>query len=58
MGLIACHHNSPLWPPSEFRAACELLGVAVSMQLSGLEHQDDTAYREQIARTSCGCSTG
>lgn len=47
-GLIACHHATEIWPPSEFRAACELLGVAVSMQLSGLEHQEDLDQRIRI----------
>jgi chemotaxis family two-component system sensor kinase Cph1 len=50
-GLISCHHGSPAWPPSQFRAACELLGVAVSMQVSGLEFHDDLTKRERIART-------
>lgn len=38
-GLIACHHYSAKWVPSEMRSACELLSEVVSTRISALENR-------------------
>lgn len=42
-GLIACHHGVPRALTSDERSACELIGVAVSQTLAGLETRDAAA---------------
>ena len=36
-GLIACHHNTPLFIPFELRALCELVAELVSTRIAALE---------------------
>lgn len=47
-GLIACHHRSPRFVPYEIRAACELLGVVMSFQLTTKEQSEDAAYQNEL----------
>ncbi|WP_130796463.1 ATP-binding protein [Streptomyces otsuchiensis] len=39
-GLIACHGALPLRPAPEVRSACEMFGVAFSLQLSAIEERE------------------
>ena len=49
--LIACHHREPRYVPPRIRAACELLGRLVSLQLGALEALDTKA---KLARLRTG----
>jgi two-component system, chemotaxis family, sensor kinase Cph1 len=49
-GLVACHHGTPRWPSAQTRAMCELLGIAASMRLAGVEESGEAAYRERMTR--------
>ena len=46
-GLIACHARRPLRLRPQLRSACELLGVALSMQLVAIEEREESAARLQ-----------
>ncbi len=47
-GLIACHHHQPRWLPMRERELHEMLGRAVSLKLSDLEHRRRDADRTRI----------
>ncbi|MFN8489372.1 MAG: GAF domain-containing protein [Caldilineaceae bacterium] len=47
-GLIACHHRTPKFVPYEVRAACELLGIVMSLQLSMKELHEETVDRSSL----------
>ncbi len=50
-GLVACHHNSPLYIPYRIRMVAEILGHIFSAQLSSLqqiEQTTDTQKRRSI----------
>ncbi|MDY3558596.1 ATP-binding protein [Gemmata sp. JC673] len=53
-GLVACHHYAPLFLPYRVRAACESLGVLVSLQLSAKQDAEDlrcrAAAQERLGR--------
>jgi len=44
-GLIACHNYTPKFVPFELRAACELLGQVVSLQMVALESSNQSRYK-------------
>ncbi|WP_086821064.1 ATP-binding protein [Allokutzneria sp. NRRL B-24872] len=50
-GLIACHGLAPRHLDAEVRAACELFGVSLSLQLAALE-EAETSLARQRARTA------
>ncbi|GAA0252370.1 ATP-binding protein [Cryptosporangium japonicum] len=39
-GLLACHDSRPRWLDPEVRAACELLGAALSLQLAVVDERE------------------
>lgn len=45
-GLIACHHNAPLYIPYQARMVAEIMGHIFSAQLSTLENQVRESDRE------------
>ncbi len=49
-GLIACHHQSARYVPYDVRAACELLGQVVSLQVAAKEEAEDYEYRWRSSR--------
>jgi light-regulated signal transduction histidine kinase (bacteriophytochrome) len=49
-GLIACHHGTPWFEPSDVRAACELIGQIASMQIDTVEAKEEAIYRERAQR--------
>ncbi|MEO7910959.1 MAG: ATP-binding protein, partial [Roseiflexaceae bacterium] len=51
-GLIVCHHNESNYLPYAARAACEVLGQTVSLQLAAKQNAQDHAYRARISDTS------
>lgn len=46
-GLVACHHYSPRRVPYNIRAACELLGQMVSLQIA---HNEESEIVADVAR--------
>ncbi|MFT3684917.1 MAG: ATP-binding protein [Phycisphaerales bacterium] len=48
-GLVACHHYSPRRVPYDVRAACELIGQVVSLQLAEREQAETDG---QVARSA------
>jgi chemotaxis family two-component system sensor kinase Cph1 len=44
-GLVACHHYTPLVLPYRKRAACESLGILVSLQLSAKQDAEELRWR-------------
>ena len=44
-GLVACHHYAPKFLPYRVRAACESLGILVSLQLSAKEDAEELRNR-------------
>lgn len=46
-GLIACHHLSPRYLPSEIRAACEVFARVFSSHLEAREKAEDNGYRQK-----------
>ncbi len=46
-GLIACHGIEPLRLSPELRAACELFGVVLSLQLAGLQDAETSRARQE-----------
>jgi chemotaxis family two-component system sensor kinase Cph1 len=46
-GLLTCHHSTPRFVPYEVRAACELAGKLLSLQLATLEELDDQRVRSE-----------
>jgi len=49
-GLIACHHNSPRNVPYAVRAACELLGEAISTRIAAIENYTRAQVAIQVRR--------
>ncbi|SDT78354.1 ATP-binding protein [Actinoplanes derwentensis] len=49
-GLIACHSSVPLRLSPDQRAACEMFGIALSLQLSALEDRQRAAGENQARR--------
>jgi light-regulated signal transduction histidine kinase (bacteriophytochrome) len=49
-GLIACHHNSPRNVPYAVRAACELLGEAISTRIAAIENYARAQVAIQVRR--------
>lgn len=49
-GLIACHHGTPWFEPSDVRAACELIGQIASMQIDTVEAKEEAIFRERAQR--------
>ncbi|HLO51408.1 MAG TPA: PAS domain S-box protein [Kamptonema sp.] len=47
-GLIACHHQSPKYVPSEIRTACELLGKVMALELASKEDNERLDYRLKL----------
>lgn len=43
-GLIACHHYSPKYVPSEIRTACQFLGQMASLELVSKEDNEGSQY--------------
>jgi chemotaxis family two-component system sensor kinase Cph1 len=48
-GLLTCHHAVPRFIPYEVRAACELLGKLLSLQLTALQDLEDERVRSELA---------
>lgn len=48
-GLIACHHQTPMYVSYELRKACEFLGRMVFSEIASREETEDFAYRRQLA---------
>ena len=42
-GLIACHSGTPRWLTADQRAACEMFGIALSLQLDSVEDRQRAA---------------
>ncbi len=49
-GLIACHHNAPRNVPYALRAACELLGEAISTRIAAIENYARAQVAIQVRR--------
>jgi len=49
-GLIACHHYAPRNLPYVVRAACELLGEAISTRIAAIENYARTQVAIQVRR--------
>ena len=49
-GLIACHHMTPHFVSYGLRCACEILGRAMSLQLSNVEAQEDAGAIIQMQK--------
>jgi len=49
-GLIACHHHSPRNVPYALRAACELLGEAISTRIAAIENYARAQVAIQVRR--------
>ncbi|CUR34452.1 putative Histidine kinase [Planktothrix tepida PCC 9214] len=47
-GLIACHHQSPKSVSYEIRAACELLGKVMALELNSKEENETLDYRIKL----------
>jgi two-component system, chemotaxis family, sensor kinase Cph1 len=45
-GLISCIHRTPRWIPYRVRAACELLGRLISLQIAAISEIEAAAARE------------
>lgn len=55
-GLIACHHRTPLHVPFRVRAACELLGCVMSLQLATREAGEEARQLSRL-RAALGSMT-
>ncbi len=44
-GLIACHHQTPLFVPYELRTVCEFLGQVMSLELVNKEVTENLEYK-------------
>jgi len=51
-GLIVCYHDAPNYLPYAARAACEVLGQTISLQLAAKQNAQDHAYRARISAVS------
>ena len=49
-GLIACHSGTPRRLTADQRAACELFGIALSLQLGGVEDRQRAAGEAEARR--------
>ena len=49
-GLIACHHDTPLFVPYEIRMVCDLLAQTISTRLNGEEQHAEYEGKIQQAR--------
>jgi chemotaxis family two-component system sensor kinase Cph1 len=49
-GLIACHHNSPIYLPYQMRIASEYIGQILSLQLSLKQKSEDQAMGLTLRR--------
>ena len=49
-GLIACHGGTPRRLTADQRAACEMFGIALSLQLDGVEDRQRTAGEAEARR--------
>ncbi|MGL5058618.1 MAG: ATP-binding protein, partial [Microcoleus sp.] len=47
-GLIACHNYTPKYLNYETRAACELIGQVMSLELQSKEGNEDSDYKLQL----------
>jgi len=47
-GLISCHHAKPWEVPFQIRAACELIGQVLSLQLEASDHHAEFERRIQL----------
>ncbi|MDB9312708.1 GAF domain-containing protein [Spirulina sp. CS-785/01] len=47
-GLIACHHQTPITTHYQLRAACELLGQVVSLELTSKKSQAEYDYQVEL----------
>lgn len=56
-GLVACHHYSPRFVPYDVRAACELLGQILSMQLASREEQEQARYGARMQSVRAALAT-
>jgi light-regulated signal transduction histidine kinase (bacteriophytochrome) len=46
-GLIALHNHTPRYIPYQLRAACEMLGQALSLRIAALEDTEESAYKSK-----------
>lgn len=47
-GLIACHHSSVKYVPSNIRTVCEFIGQVMSVELANKEVSEDIDYKMQL----------